>query len=270
MQKEEKFIYRMVRLYGLIVILSNVIAVLIPTLVATPLSDTENMQNWINFISRKNASNYAIFAAFLVPTLVCIVYSHKISKSKEKMMKNIAEIPSVYSLSSVIGWNLYYFIEIPFVIYAKIQLGIKIKYIIISSWAFAVFSGMTAYTISYILIEILNRMVLLPKVFPEGHIQKNGFSFRPIFKHLMLFSYMVSSVFPVILLLTTIITEEIQFGKKISSGIIFISILLLILAFIITKGLTKIIISPMNKLTLAADRIKEGNYKTRVGVVTAD
>jgi len=270
MQKEDKFIYRMVRLYGLIVILSNVIAVLIPTLVATPLSDTENMQNWINFISRKNASYYAIIAAFLVPTLVCIVYSHKISKSKEKMMKNIAEIPSVYSLSSVIGWNLYYFIEIPFVIYAKIQLGIKIKYIIISSWAFAVFSGMTAYTISYILIEILNRMVLLPKVFPEGHIQKNGFSFRPIFKHLMLFSYMVSSVFPVILLLTTIITEEIQFGKKISSGIIFISILLLILAFIITKGLTKIIISPMNKLTLAADRIKEGNYKTRVGVVTAD
>ena len=74
----------MVRLYGLIVILSNVIAVLIPTLVATPLSDTENMQNWINFISRKNASNYAIIAAFLVPTLVCIVYSHKISKSKER------------------------------------------------------------------------------------------------------------------------------------------------------------------------------------------
>ncbi len=185
-------------------------------------------------------------------------------------MKNLAEIPSVFSLSSVIGWNLYYLIEIPFVIYAKVHLGIHIKYIIISSWAFALFSGMTAYTISYILIEILNRMVLLPRIFPEGHIKKNGFSFRPVFKHLMFFCFMVSSVFPVILLLTTLITEEVNYGIKVSSGIIFISILLMLLAFIITKGLTKIIISPLNKLTMAAERIKDGDYKSRVGVVTAD
>ena len=270
MQTKEKFIYRMVRLYGLIVVISNIIAVLVPTVVTTPMNDSANMQKWSDFISATKASYYALIAAFLVPTLVCIIYSHRISKSQEKMMKNIAEIPSVYSLSSVIGWNLYYFIEIPFVIYAKIKLGIHIKYILISSWGFALFSGMTAYTISYILIEILNRMVLLPKIFPEGHIKKKGFSFRPVFKHLMFFSFMVSSVFPVIILLTSLIAEEINAGLKISTGTIVISIVLLLMAFIISKGLTKIIISPLNKLTLAAQRIKDGDYKTRAGVVTAD
>ena len=58
--------------------------------------------------------------AFLVPTLVCIIYAYRIFKSDEKIVKNVAEIPSVFSLSSVIGWNLYYFIEIPFVKSGKI------------------------------------------------------------------------------------------------------------------------------------------------------
>ena len=270
MDSNKKFISRMIQLYGLIVILSNIIAVLVPTVISTPILDSQNMQNWNDFISRNHFSNYAIIAAFLVPTLVCVIYSRKIFKSEEKMMKNLAEIPSVYSLSSVIGWNLYYLIEIPFVIYAKVKLGIHIKFILISSWGFALFSGMTAYTISYILIEILNRMIMLPKAFPGGHIQKNGFSFRPVFKHLMFFCFMVSSVFPVILLLTSLISEEVNYGLKVHSGIIFISFLMLTLAFIITKGLTKIIISPLNKLTAAAGRIKDGDYKTRAGVVTAD
>ena len=270
MNLDKKFISHMVWIYGLIVIISNVIAVIVPTVVSTPILDSENMQKWDSFLENTKSTNFALVAAFLVPTLVCIIYSRKICRSEEKIVKNLAEIPSVYSLSSVIGWNLYYLIEIPFVIYAKIHLGIHIKGILISSWAFALFSGMTAYTISYILIEILNRMIMLPRIFPEGHIQKNGFSFRPVFKDLMFFCFMVSSVFPVVLLLASLISEEINYGLKVHYGIIFISALLLVMAFVITKGLTKIIISPLNKLTEAAERIKDGDYKTRAGVVTAD
>jgi len=129
---------------------------------------------------------------------------------------------------------------------------------------------MTAYTISYILIEILNRMVLLPKVFPQGHLPKNGFSVRPVFKHLMFFSFMVSSVFPVVLLLTSLISIEVNNQLPINRGIIFISLILLLFSFIIYRGLTQIIISPLNKLTISAKRITEGDYKTSVGVVTSD
>ena len=270
MELNKKFIAKMTRIYGAIVLVSNVIAVLVPQLISIPVLDEENNRIWEAFLKTNNLSSVAMIFAFLVPTLVCIIYAYRIFKSDEKIVKNVAEIPSVFSLSSVIGWNLYYFIEIPFVIYAHSRFGIYIKAILISSWAFALFSGMTAWTLSYLAIEILNRTVLLPKVFPEGHISRNGFSFRPSFKHLMFFCFMVSSVFPVVILLSSYISVQINNGLTLHSGVIIVSVLLLVIAFIITLGLSRLILNPLKKLTLSSKNIQNGDYKTKVGIVTSD
>lgn len=270
MELDKKFIARMTRIYGVIVLVSNVIAVLVPQLISIPVLNEENNQKWEAFLSGNNLSSIAMIFAFLVPTLVCIIYSMRIFKSDEKIVKNVAEIPSVFSLSSVIGWNLYYFIEIPFVIYARTQFGIYIKAILISSWAFALFSGMTAWTLSYLAIEILNRTVLLPRVFPEGHVKREGFSFRPSFKHLMIFCFIVSSVFPVVILLSSLISVQVNNGLEIHSGVIIVSVLLLVIAFVITMSLSKLILNPLKKLTKASERIQSGDYKSRVGIVTSD
>lgn len=270
MELNKKYIAKMSRIYGFIVVLANIIAVLVPQYLSIPVLDEENVQKWENFLSQNNLSVIAMLFAFLVPALVCIIYSYKIFKTDEKIVKNVAEIPSVFSLSSVIGWNLYYFIEIPFVLYAREQFGIHIKAILITSWGFALFSGMTAWTLSYLAIEILNRTVLLPKVFPEGHIRNEGFSFRPSFKHLMLFCFMVSSVFPVVLLLSSLISVQVNNGLEIHAGVIFVSVLLLVIAFIITLSLSRLILNPLKNLTEASKRIQGGDYKTRVGIVTSD
>ena len=260
----------MTRVYGLIVIISNIIAVLVPKIISIPVLDEQNVEKWENFLKCNNLSNIAVVFAFLVPAFVCNIYSKRIFKSDEKIVKNVAEIPSVFSLSSVIGWNLYYFIEIPFVLYAKSLFGIHIKAILISSWAFALFSGMTAWTLSYLSIEILNRIVLLPKVFPEGHISRSGFSFRPSFKHLMIFCFIVSSVFPVVILLSSFISVQVNNGLKVHGGVVFVSILLLFIAFVITLSLSRLILNPLKNLTEASKRIQNGDYKSRVGIVTSD
>ena len=270
MELNKKFIAKMTRIYGAIVLVSNIIAVLVPQLISIPVLNEENNQKWESFLANNHLASIAMVFAFLVPTLVCIIYSERIFKSDEKIVKNVAEIPSVFSLSSVIGWNLYYFIEIPFVLYARAQFGIYIKAILISSWAFALFSGMTAWTLSYLAIEILNRTILLPKVFPEGHISRNGFSFRPSFKHLMLFCYIVSSLFPVVILLSSYISVQINNGLELHSGVIIVSVLLMVIAFVITISLSKLILNPLKNLTEASKRIQNGDYKSRVGIVTSD
>ena len=270
MEVNKKFIAKMIRIYGFIVIVSNAIAVMVPKMISIPILDEKNIQKWESYLQGNHFANIATFFAFLVPTIVCIIYSKKIFKSDEKIVKNIAEIPSVFSLSSVIGWNLYYFIEIPFVVHARTLFGIHIKGILISSWAFALFSGMTAWTLSYLFIEVLNRLVLLPKVFPQGHIRQNDFSFRPSLKHLMLFCFMVTSVFPIAMLLTSYISVHINNNLTLNVGVVVVSILLLLIAFVITLSLSKLIINPLNKLTEASKRIKEGDYKSRTGIVTSD
>ncbi len=270
MELNKKFIAKMTRLYGIIVLISNVIAVLVPQLISIPVLDEQNVQKWEEFLANNHLASIAMVFAFMVPSLVCIIYSYRIFKSDEKIVKNVAEIPSVFSLSSVIGWNLYYFIEIPFVIYARAQFGIYIKAILVSSWAFALFSGMTAWTLSYLAIEILNRTILLPKVFPEGHISRNGFSFRPSFKHLMLFCFIVSSVFPVVILLSSYISVQVNNDLELHSGVIIVSVMLLIIAFVITMSLSRLILNPLKNLTEASKRIQKGDYKSRVGIVTSD
>ena len=260
----------MTSIYGLIVIAANIIAVAVPTAVSSPFGDSENLSRWEDFLENSNVSVLAMIAAFVVPTFVCIFYSLRISKTEERMMKNIVEIPSVFSLSSVIGWNLYYFIEIPFAIYAKLVLGIYIKYILITSWAFAFISGMTSWTISYLGIELLNRTILLPRVFPQGHIQYNSNSVHPRFSHLLVFCFMVSSVFPIGLLLASHISLQIRNNLPVHTSLIIISGMFLLFALAITIALSKIIITPLAKLTKAAKGIKDGDYKTKVSVVTAD
>lgn len=260
----------MLKLYGLVVVMANAVAVVVANLATIPFFEIESMHKWLAFLDNNKISNAAMVFAFLVPALVCIIYSEMIFKSEEKIAKNVAEIPSVFSLSSVIGWNLYYFIEIPFVIYAKVKLGIQVKSILISSWGYSLFTGMTAWTISYLLIELLNRSIMLPRIFPDGHIQQASFSFRPSFRHLMIFCFMVSSVFPIALLLTSLIAVCVNNGIPVNGGIIVISGLILAFAFIITISLSKIILNPLNKLTATAERIKAGDYKSRVPVVTAD
>ncbi|MBO7421229.1 MAG: HAMP domain-containing protein, partial [Spirochaetaceae bacterium] len=270
MNLDKKYISKMLRLYGVVVVMANAIAVVVANLATIPFFEIESMQKWLAFLDSNKISNAAMVFAFLVPALVCIIYSERIFKSEEKIAKNVAEIPSVFSLSSVIGWNLYYFIEIPFVIYAKIKLGIQIKSILISSWGYSLFTGMTAWTISYLLIELLNRSIMLPRIFPDGHIQRASFSFRPSFRHLMIFCFMVSSVFPIVMLLTSLIAVYLNNGIPVNGGIIIISGLILAFAFIITISLSKIILNPLNELTATAEKIKAGDYKSRVPVVTAD
>ena len=270
MELDKKFISKIIRCYGLIVVLANAIAVIAANLTTIPFFEIDSVKQWEKFLAENKITNAAIIFAFAVPAVVCFIYSRSIFKSEEKIVKNMAEIPSVFSLSSVIGWNLYYFIEIPFVLYAKARLGIQIKAILISSWGYTLFSGMTAWTISYLLIELLNRTILLPRIFPQGHIQQASFSFRPSFRHLMLFCFMVSSVFPVVMLLTSLIALCLNNGLAINGGIIFVSFLVLIFAFIINISLSKIILNPLNKLTAATEKIKAGDYKSRVPVVTAD
>ncbi|MBR5402495.1 MAG: HAMP domain-containing protein [Treponema sp.] len=270
MNLDKKFIAKMTRIYGLIVVISNIIAMLVPSVISLPVLDTDNMQKWQAFLNQNKMVSWATFTAFITPTLVCVLYTIKIFKSDEQIAKNIAGIPSVFALSSVLGWNVYYFIEIPFVIYARALFGIHIKGILLTSWFFALFSGMTGYTISYLMIEILNRTILLPRVFPEGHIIKQDFKFKPLFKHLLIFGYMVSTLFPVTLLLISYISVHINNHLELNPTLIYISVMLVIIAYAISLSFAKIILTPLDKLKKAAHRIKEGDYKTRVGVVTAD
>ena len=92
MELNKKFIAKMTRIYGVIVLVSNVIAVLVPQLISIPVLDEENNRIWESFLKNNNLASIAMVFAFLVPTLVCIIYSERIFRTDEKIVKNAATV----------------------------------------------------------------------------------------------------------------------------------------------------------------------------------
>jgi adenylate cyclase len=74
----------------------------------------------------------------------------------------------------------------------------------------------------------------------------------------------------VVILLSSYISVQINNGLEIHGGVIFVSILLMVIAFVITNGLSRLILNPLKSLTEASKRIQQGDYKSRVGIVTSD
>ena len=85
MEVNKKFIAKMIRFYGLIVVLSNAIAVMVPKMISIPILDAENTQKWESYLKGNHFANIATFFAFLVPTIVCIIYSKKSLRAMKKL-----------------------------------------------------------------------------------------------------------------------------------------------------------------------------------------
>ena len=90
MNLDKKYISKMLRLYGVVVVMANAIAVVVANLATIPFFEIESMHKWLAFLDSNKISNAAMVFAFLVPALVCIIYSERIFKSEEKIAKNVA------------------------------------------------------------------------------------------------------------------------------------------------------------------------------------
>ena len=84
MELNKKFIARMTRLYGVIVLISNIMAVMVPKLISIPVLDEHNNQKWEAFLENNHLAPVAMVFAYMVPSLVCVIFSYRIFTSDEK------------------------------------------------------------------------------------------------------------------------------------------------------------------------------------------
>lgn len=64
MNCDVKRITKMSRIYALIVIISNIVAIIVPTAISNPFWHSENLTKWENFIDNTYGSTLALISAF--------------------------------------------------------------------------------------------------------------------------------------------------------------------------------------------------------------
>lgn len=268
MQSNTKSFRHIAILYGTIVFLANMLAVLVTSILQTPVLDEQNVNIWTHFLH--DSPVIALVSnsiCFVVPTIICIVYSHFI---KNTFKSELANIPAVYAFSSFISWVLNFFIEIPVALYARAKVGISVSTILATSALFTPLAACSAFVTCYLLLESLNRAYILPRFFPGGHIPKTATRLKPSFRWLFLFCFFVTSLFPIVYLIFALISIQANNGLPVQKDSIILATIMLLVALGITLILVRIIVHPLKTLTAALARIKDGDYESQVRIITGD
>lgn len=270
---DKKFCFRVSLIYFASVLFANFMAKLIPISVDLPVVHTDDMLKWKSFLdSNEILINAITVAVFLLPSIICLSYSFSILFAKDDLTvaKKVINIPIKFSLLGFAGWFLYFLAEVLFSLYAKSKFNINLSYILFSSIIFVILESIFSFVVSYFVTETVNRSVVLPRLFPEGQVSKipgvKNFSLNFLF----VFFFITVSLFPIIFILSSFVSVQINNQLPISWNTIKITIVLFFSSLALTIVFMRIITVPLTKLIDGTEKITKGDYSVKVKNISND
>ncbi|HBG66657.1 MAG TPA: hypothetical protein DDW78_09330 [Treponema sp.] len=270
MNYDRKILRKVSLLDGCITIFANLFANVIQAVIPTPLTNSKDMSVWAEFMRSNSIINCVAPLSYVLPTLVCVLYSVLNLRQEKRAAKAILNIPLLFPLTSVIGWGLNFLTEFFVLLYVRSLYGIQISGILIQSFIYIIFSIVTVFTSAYLLIDLANRTYALPKLFPDGHIPDVAGRSRPRFAILLALCYVIMTVLPVCYLLSGAIVIQQNNGIPVHRGIIIMGSIFLVISMLITITLYRLAIHPLKTLGAGASAIKNGDYRFHVPIVSND
>lgn len=270
---DKKYCFKVSLVYYATVLLANFMAHLIPVCMDFTVLLTDDMLKWKAFLdSNEILVNTITFSVFLIPSIICLSYSFSILFAKDDLVvaKKIVNLPIRFSLWGFVGWILSFLVEIFFCIFAKAKFDINITYILFSSVIFIVLEAIFSFVVSYFVTETINRSTVLPRIFPEGKVSKipgvKNFSLNFLF----VFFFITVSFFPIIFILSSFISVQINNQIPLNWNTIGISIFLLFSSFALIVVFMRIFTVPITKLIAGTEKITNGDYSVKVKNISND
>ena len=262
-------------LYGLILVLANVLAVVFTsTLVSQVSFDSEVFK-----IMNTTLSNNKIFSVctaiipFLVPGVLCSVYATvNLNRYNEgqRGKKFLVNMPFVYSVVGVSGWITGFLINLVFILYFKFQTGYSVFSLILGFIFTYVFSMIFTFMGTFFVLETINRKYVLPRFLPEGHISEIKGVINPSITLIYILLYITICLFPCFIFLSNLFNSSdfVLSGQNLKT-IILIGIVIA-LDFLLTIVVSRYYSKPILRLKDCAQSIANGNYNIRTEIITGD
>lgn len=268
MENKTSKIYTVTFLYGFIVILSNIFGVLLPNIFLGNEISLGNMDGWLQFLSdHKVATDIPQYFTFLLPTVLCFIYSY----SNQSIESKIIKIPLAYSTIGITGWIFYLIEELIFLVIA-INLGydINVPNVLYVSVANIAMESTVTFTLAYFTTETINRKFILPNLFTTGHISQIKDAKTPSIRLLFFIYYFSVTLFPLVFLFSRYFASFFLNNEKDDVGFCTVLLIIIIIGWVITLSFINYIDKPMKILKNRIRKIEEGTYKTKDYIVTND
>lgn len=263
-----KYLQHLALIYGLIVAVINYIGFLLASSGGMPMPNTEDYSRWALFMTEYNTVITVLSViTFVTPTIFIILYR---MTTDEKWKKRIINLPFVYSAIGSMGWILTFFMEFVCVLIAKNMYHIHITEIVTISLLNILQECICIFTLAFFTLDLIHRKAVLPYLYPEGKLSRYDMNMRPSVRFLVHVFYLSVGVFPMFFLTSSLITV-IRNNKLSVNPTVFITLAFVILfSIVILWTFCDHFSTPIKKLKLGTQRIKEGNYGYHVDIVSND
>ncbi len=273
MKVRDFFFKRYSIFFGLFCVVANIFSVFLANLTDFSMPKDVSMDQWFDFLGAHNTViNLITILCYLVPVLVCILYTAPIVKlrpSDEKYKHIAVHIPAVYALAGILGWVINFLIELIILIYLNVTNGFDIIFIMISSASSMMFLSMVSFTTIFFTLETLNRNLILPRLYPEGGLSSIKRMSVSSIRNLFLFYFFSAAFFPSAYLGIRMFMN-LRYNVQNSYSDILVAMLLLVLGLVLTFILSGFFSKPLKKLTVAANHISEGDFEMRAKISSND
>lgn len=267
MQISNKKAQLIVTCYGLIVVLANICGVMIPNLFWVSSGSGSDIAGW-NAFKDEVGMFYTIFEyfTFIVPTVWCMTYIRR-----KDFERRFISLPIAFSTIGISGWIVYLIKQAVFVIIARLQgYNFNVQAVIVPTVLNVLLEGIVTFTLAFFISESIHRRFVLPKFFPEGHLNKiNGLK-QPSVKLLFVAKYISVTLLPVIFLFFILMNIVTMTGAFVERKVQVAFIWILIIGIIISAVFTSYFDKPLKSLKKHVEKIKEGDLDSHVKIVTND
>ena len=265
---DRKYLNRIAWIYGIIVVIVNYVGFLLANSGGMPMPATQSYKGWIQFLTEYHGVTVVLSVLSFVAPAAIIIFL-RITRSRQGR-EGIINLPFLYSAVSSLGWILSFALEFGCLLVAKYVYHIKIAEIAAVSFMHIFQECICIFTLSFFILDLLHRKVILPKLFPEGNLSKYHITAKPSVRFLVNMFYLSAGIFPIFYLTSSYITV-IRNNNLEYRPVVFI-----LLFFIIAMGLVILytfcdyFTSPIRKLKEGTQKIKEGDYTHHVDIVSND
>jgi len=256
--------------YGFIISLVNYAGFLIPSSGAMPVEQTESYETWLSFMdSHSSLITFFSVLCFLIPVILCILYCN-LGKKSESRIKRFINLPIAFSAIGSLGWILSFILESIFLLIIKFTYKIEISKIVLSSLTNIIQEAIFIFTLGFLLMDLLHRKIVLPRIFPEGNLSQYQAFIKPSVRFIVIVFFLSVSVFPTSFLVSSFVTFSNNTGVTMPSSIYKVLAIIIVFGIVILITFCDYFNGPLKKLKTATGKIREGDFSHRVDIISND
>ena len=128
--------------------------------------------DWLRYLEGTCLNELAFFAGFAIPGICMIAYTLPLLLGKPGGVaeRRIINIPSAAALLVLLGWVFNFCLQYGVALYAQLAERQNFTAILIIFPLATVITAIPSITLTYLALEIFNRVAVLPRMFPDGNI----------------------------------------------------------------------------------------------------